>query len=78
MYKVGKYDYKSKRFYELLTFSVFVIFIICGDLLFILKNNMNEYIFYFTLAVDFLMIFHLMFRLLFSRGFIENYIFNEY
>lgn len=78
MYKVGKYEYKSKQSYELIVFSVFVIFVICGNLLLILKNNMSVFVFYFTLIIDYMMSFHLLFRLLFSRGFIKSYVFNQY
>lgn len=78
MYTVGNYNYSSKLSYERLIFCILVVFLICAYLLFNLKNNMYIIIFLITFVIDILMIFHLTFRLLYSKGYIEEYVFNEY
>ncbi len=76
-HKVGKYTYKSQKAYERLLIRVGMIFVICLFLLFFLKDNMSDALFYFTTFVDVAMIIHLLFRYLHSKKKIK-YIFNEY
>ena len=78
MYTAGNYTYDSKFSYERLIFCIIVVFLICAYLLINLKNNMYILLFIFTFFIDVLMIFHLIFKLLYSRGYVKEYIFNQY
>ena len=78
MYRVGKYKYKSQKQYESLLIKVEIIFLICLVLLFILRTNMANEIFYITTIIDISMLIHLLLRYLYSKKWIKNYCFNEY
>lgn len=77
MYKQGKYNYKSKYHYEKLLIRIILIFFICSLILIQLRNSTNFYIYIFTLTLSNIMIIHLIFRLMVSKGKIKKYIFNK-
>lgn len=77
MYKQGKYKYKSQKAYEKLLIKLILLFLICLFFLFKLKENIHIFIYLFSVLTCCIMILHLKFRLMFSRGLIKKYIFNE-
>jgi uncharacterized membrane protein YjjP (DUF1212 family) len=77
MYKQGKNKYKSKEDYQRLLIKVMAVFFVCGFFLVVLKEGMNNLVFYPTFLLSVVMIVHLLFRFWRSRGFIKKYIFDE-
>jgi len=77
MYKVGKYNYKSKSSYHSLLLLVIFIFAILLVLLYFSKENTNIYVYYATFFVGISMIIHLILRYFHSIKKIKYY-FNEY
>lgn len=77
MYKVGKYNYKSKESYQKLLIRTALIFIVCSMLLIKFKPDMNYYLYISTFLLSNIMTLHLILRYMFSKGKIKKYIFNE-
>ncbi len=78
MYKVGKYQYKSKKHYEMLLIVAGSIFLISIFNLVALQNYMPEWLYLTTVGVSIIMSVHLFFRYAKSKNWIKEYMFNEY
>lgn len=58
-FKDGKYTYKSINHYRKTILKVATIFLICLYLLYVLKDNMNKYVYIFTSLIDIITLIHL-------------------